>query len=157
MKKISLLTILFTFFGLTIYYVYPESKLKDGQKADRIVINKSKHELKLFYKKELLATYVVSLSSKGLNKKTKAGDSLTPEGVFKAKKRTFSNFHRAIEIGVWGSDCNVLIHGLKDKYRFIKKFHRFIDWTDGCVALTNTEIEEIYNAINNNTTIEINS
>ena len=72
--------------GLMVYYFYPEEKLIEGQKADRIVVNKAHHELLLFSKKEIIASYAVSLGRNGLGKKTKSGDWLTPEGVFKGKK-----------------------------------------------------------------------
>jgi murein L,D-transpeptidase YafK len=161
------LSILIVFLGLIVYYFYPESKLKDGQKADKIIINKSNHELLLYYKEELIARYKVALCTNGLNKKTKEGDSLTPEGRFKGKKRTQTRYHKAIAVGEWGDCCGVLIHGLGNEYspeifhvkiimgRF-KRFHRWRDWTKGCVALTNEEIDEIYKAVNNNVIIEIN-
>lgn len=148
------LSILIGFLGLIVYYFYPESKLKDGQKADKIIINKSNHELLLYYKEELMATYKVALGTNGLHKKTKLGDGLTPEGSFKGKKRTQSNFHKAIAVGEWGVRCNVLIHG--QKFSWIRKFQPWYDWTHGCIALTNDEIDEIYKAVNNNVLIEIN-
>ena len=48
---------------------YPESQLKDDQKADKIIINKAKHELLLYNKEALIANYKVSLGRNGLNKK----------------------------------------------------------------------------------------
>ena len=85
-SKIIWLTTLIIFLGLFVYYCYPEDKLHEGQKADKIIINKANHELSLYYKEELIATYKVSLSKNGLGKKTKEGDNLTPEGRFKGKK-----------------------------------------------------------------------
>ena len=159
------LSILIIFLGLIVYYFYPESKLKDDQKADKIIINKANHELLLYYKEELIATYKVSLGRNGLNKKTKLGDWLTPEGRFKGKKMTQTNYHKAIAVGEWGDCCGVLIHGLGHKpspeifhinmARF-KRFHRWYDWTKGCIALTNDEIDEIYKAVNDGVIIEIN-
>ena len=155
-STIFCLSILIVFLGLIVYYFYPESKLKEGQKADKIIINKSNHELLLYYKEELIARYKVALCTNGLNKKTKEGDGLTPEGSFKGKKRTQSQFHKAIEVGDWGVCCNVLIHGLGNEYGRYRRFHRWYDWTHGCIALTNDEIDEIYKAVNNNVLIEIN-
>lgn len=155
MKK-SLLTAVLIISGLAFYYFYPEIKLNEGQKADKIIINKTNHELLLFQNDELLATYKVSLSKKGLSKKTREGDNLTPEGLFKGKKRSYSNYHKAIEIGEWGKCCNVLIHGQGQKLKWAGKFHRWIDLTDGCVMVTNDEIDEIYAAVKNGVIIEIN-
>lgn len=61
-----LLAIISAFF---IYYFYPERKLRDGQKADKVVINKRSHNLILYSKNEIIATYSVSLSKNGLEKK----------------------------------------------------------------------------------------
>jgi len=158
MKKSKLigLTTLIVLLGLITYYFYPETKLTDGQKADKIVINKARHELLLFYKEELIASYKVSLGRNGLDKKTKEGDNLTPEGHFKGKKLPQTLYHKAIGVGEWGDCCGVWVHGLGDKYGPFKRFHRWYDWTRGCVALTNDEIDEIYKAVNDGVLIEIN-
>jgi lipoprotein-anchoring transpeptidase ErfK/SrfK len=52
-------------------------------------------------------------------------------------------------------DSFIEIHGMKPKYAWIGKFQRFYDWTDGCIALTNPEIEELYSAVVPTTRIEI--
>lgn len=142
--------------GLIGYYFFPESKLAIGQKADKIVINKANHELLLFKNEELLASYSVSLGKKGLEKKTREGDNLTPEGRFKGTKRKQTQYHKAIAVGEWGACCDVLIHGLGNEYGPYKRFQRWYDWTDGCIALTNDEIDEIYSVVNNGVIIEIN-
>ena len=154
--KILLPIIFFTFFVFIVYYFYPESKIKADQKADKIIINKANHELLLYYKEALISTYKVSLGRNGLNKKTKQGDWLTPEGHFKGTKKTKTQYHKAIAVGEWGDCCGVLIHGLGNEYGYFKRFHRWYDWTKGCIALTNDEIDEIYKSVNNNVIIEIN-
>ena len=155
-SKIIGLTTLIVLLGLITYYFYPEEKLTDGQKADKIVVNKTDHELLLYYKDDLIASYSVSLSKNGLDKKTMKGDNLTPEGRFKAKKGLATKFHKAIGVGEWGECCAVLVHGLGDEYGQFKRFHRWRDWTKGCIALTNNEIDEIYKAVNDGVIIEIN-
>jgi murein L,D-transpeptidase YafK len=154
-KKIYLGT-LFLISSVLVYYFYPESKLKDNQKGDKIVINKAKHELLLYYKEYLIATYKVSLGRNGLGKKTKKGDNLTPEGRFLGKKRLETQYHKAIGIGEWDKCCLVRIHGLGNEYGWNRKFHRWQDWTLGCIALTNDEIDEIYKAVSDGVIIEIN-
>tara|TARA_B100001287_G_C22686402_1_gene533932 strand:+ start:4423 stop:4887 length:465 start_codon:yes stop_codon:yes gene_type:complete len=153
MKKIALI-ICSIILGLVVYYFYPEHQLKEGQIANKIVINKAKHELLLYSNESLIASYKVSLSNKGLAKKKKEGDNLTPEGVFRAKKMSATKFHKAIGVGKWEDCCKVRIHG--QEYSWIGKFQRWYDWTQGCIALTNDEIDEIYNAVENGIPIEIN-
>jgi murein L,D-transpeptidase YafK len=50
---------------------------------------------------------------------------------------------------------DVKIHGLRNKTGFIGKFHRWHDWTLGCIAITNQEIDELYRAVKVGTRIEI--
>lgn len=144
----------FLFWGLllalTIYYFYPESQLNPSQRVDKIEIYKKEHTLKLFYHDRAIASYPISISKLGLAPKRICGDNLTPEGTFHLTKRTWSAYHKAIDLGY---GCDVLIHGLK--YPWIGKFHRWTDWTLGCVALTNDEIDEIYNAVENNCIVTI--
>ncbi len=109
MKK----NIMYIFLGLmallALYYFWPENQLTPGQKIDKMVVKKEQHTLEVVFKGELLATYQVSLSKKGLAKRKMCGDSLTPEGRFHVKKRTSSAFHKAIDVGY---GCDVLVHGL---------------------------------------------
>jgi murein L,D-transpeptidase YafK len=124
------------------YYLYPEHQLIPGQKADKIMVYKSEHVLRLYHQGKIIASYSVSISKNGLEAKKKCGDNLTPEGQFR--------IHKAIDVGY---GCDVLIHG--QKYGWVGKFHRWKDWTLGCVALTNPEIDEIYNAVDDGCPIEI--
>ena len=116
------------------------------------MVYKTDHVLKLYYQGKIIASYSVSISKKGLDAKKKCGDHLTPEGQFRITKRSWSAYHKAIDVGY---GCDVLIHGLGQKYSWAGKFHRWKDWTQGCIALTNPEIDEIYDAIDNGCPIEI--
>jgi murein L,D-transpeptidase YafK len=48
-----------------------------------------------------------------------------------------------------------MIHGIRNGFEWIGKYHKIIDWTRGCVAVSNSEIEEIYHATKIGTVIEI--
>jgi murein L,D-transpeptidase YafK len=104
----------------------------------------------LYYQGKIIASYSVSISKNGLGAKKKCGDHLTPEGQFRITKRTWSAYHKGIDVGY---GCDVLIHG--QKYGWVGKFHRWNDWTLGCIALTNPEIDELYDAVENGCPIEI--
>ena len=150
MKRILKLFGFGSLITLLTYYFLPEQQLTPGQKADKIMVYKADHVLKLYYQGKIIASYSVSISKNGLGAKKKCGDHLTPEGQFHITKRTWSAYHKAIDIGY---GCDVLIHG--QKYGWVGKFHRLNDWTLGCLALTNPEIDEIYDAIDNGCPIEI--
>jgi murein L,D-transpeptidase YafK len=136
--------------------------------ADKIVIEKSAHTLKLMRKGELIKSYGVALGQP-VGKKQRAGDRLTPEGsYFIDRKNPKSTFHlalhisypneqdreRARKLGVRpGGD--VEIHGLESRWAWLGSWHRKVDWTEGCVAVTNNEIEEIWRLVPVGTPVEI--
>ncbi len=113
----------------------------------------------VYSKGKLLKTYRVSLG-KVKGKKRFEGDSKTPEGVYYIdSKNSKSQFYLNLGISYpnkgdtryarkFGKSPGGLIkiHGLKNGLGFIGKFHRFFDWTRGCIALTNKEIKELYKA-----------
>jgi murein L,D-transpeptidase YafK len=137
--------------------------------ADSIVIEKRAHRLTLFHMGRPLRTYRVALGKEPAADKMRAGDRRTPEGLFSIEARNpYSKFHLALRIsypdvrhiqqaqalGVSpGND--IMIHGLPNSRRTIGSAHRSTDWTNGCIALTNEEIEEIWNAVPVGTPVEI--
>jgi murein L,D-transpeptidase YafK len=48
-----------------------------------------------------------------------------------------------------------MIHGLPDRTPYLGRLHRLEDWTDGCIAVTNREIEQLWQAVEDGTPIEI--
>jgi murein L,D-transpeptidase YafK len=150
MKKYILLIFTFT---LTVYYFYPEKQLSNNQKADNIIVFKSKRKLELRKGPEIIGTYCISLGKNPIGAKTQRGDHKTPEGIFSLRKHPNSKYNKALDISYNNYNNNVEIHGLQ--YSLVGKFQRFKDWTDGCIAVTNDEIDEIYDAIENNSKIEI--
>jgi murein L,D-transpeptidase YafK len=158
MKTFKFLPIIL-FLIFTVYYFFPEKKLPQGVVIDKIIIKKSQHKMFVFSKGKLLKHYMVSLGRvKG--RKRFEGDKKTPEGIYYiTDKNPGSSFH--LNLGVSYPNKNdieyakkqgkkagglIKIHGLKNGLGFIGKFHRLVDWTAGCIALTNREIEELYRA-----------
>jgi murein L,D-transpeptidase YafK len=116
-----------------------------------------------------LKTYVVALGRHPDGKKAEEGDGKTPEGTYTIDRRKIkSNFHRALHISYPnGSDAaqaklrgvspggDIMIHGLPNLLSFVGQYHTIRDWTQGCVAVTNQEIEEIWRAAPDGTPVEI--
>ncbi|HWY08339.1 MAG TPA: L,D-transpeptidase family protein [Candidatus Acidoferrales bacterium] len=138
-------------------------------KVDRIVIEKSKRTLTLTAGTKTLKTYKVALGGQPVGPKDRQGDHKTPEGVYSVDaKNPSSQFYKALHIsypnqadrtnarklGV-SPGGDVEIHGLGAKWGWIGAKHRLTDWTDGCIALTNEEIDEIYPLITVGTPVEI--
>ena len=116
-----------------------------------------------------LKTYKISLGREPVGKKEFEGDKKTPKGFyFINDKNSNSEFHLNLGISYPNESDKknaeklnknpggqIKIHGLKNGLGFIGKFHRFFDWTLGCIAVTNKEIEELYKNIPIGTEIEI--
>ena len=152
--------------------VLPPSKeaLAALEKADKVIVIKSKRILMLMKDGEILKAYKVALGKSPQGRKIKAGDKRTPEGTYTLDSRNpDSKFHRAIHIS-YPNDSDVqvaqklgvspggdvMIHGLAEQFKKAGKQHRFSDWTDGCIAVTNQEIEEIWRLVPDGVPIEIN-
>jgi len=168
-SKIIWLTIFLIFLGLTVYYFYPEDKLPDDIQIDKLVVYKSKRQLLAYSNGQLVKTYKISLGRKPIGDKEFEGDKKTPEGLyFINDKNPNSGYHKNLGISYPDKDDienakrlgkptggDVKIHGLRNKTGFIRKFHRWFDWTLGCIAVTDEEIDELYNAVKIGTEIEI--
>jgi murein L,D-transpeptidase YafK len=137
--------------------------------ADHILIVKSAHMLTLLRAGKVLKTYKVALGSDPLGPKTREGDGKTPEGAYRIDaKNEHSQFHlalrisypnaadlqRAKKLGV-NPGGDIFIHGLPPEWAWLGAAHRAKDWTAGCVAVTNTEIEEIWKMVPVGTPVEI--
>ena len=143
--------------------------LPAGVKADSILVAKARRELHLVDDGKILKTYKVALGFSPVGHKQQEGDGKTPEGkyVIDFRKRD-SSFHRALHVsypnaadrasarrrGVSPGGA-IMIHGLPNGSGAMGKLHLTSDWTLGCIAVTNEEIEEIWRAVDDGTPIEI--
>ena len=145
------------------------SNTDGGVRADRIVVHKKARAMELMHAGKAIKTYKIALGGDPVGPKTRQGDHRTPEGLYVIDARNaHSQFHRSLHIsypnvadreharklGVPpGGD--IYIHGLPNGYGFVGAAHRARDWTDGCIAVTNQEIEEIWALVGNGTPVEI--
>ena len=137
--------------------------------ADRVLVEKAHHRLSLLRQGQVLRVYRVALGSGGLAPKRRQGDNRVPEGTYALDSRNAgSAYHRALHVSypsaadrarakAQGVDPggDIMIHGLPNGYGWIGAGHRLHDWTRGCIAVTDTEIEEIWRLVPNGVTIEI--
>jgi murein L,D-transpeptidase YafK len=138
--------------------------------VDRVIINKAKRELLLMHGGKVVKSYAVALGRNPIGPKTRQGDGKTPEGVYSISGRNpASAFHRALRVSYPNSTDraqakrrgvapggDIMIHGLPNGQGHIGKAHRLTDWTEGCIAVTNEEIEEIWGMVADGTKVEIN-
>lgn len=137
--------------------------------ADSIVVVKSERRLLLYRRGELVRAYYVALGQRPVGDKVRQGDMRTPEGVYRiAGRNPRSRYHLALRIsypdaahlararalGVSAGGA-IMIHGLPNGQAWVGAAHREFDWTEGCIAVTNEEIEEIWRSVPDGTPIEI--
>lgn len=146
----------------------PENGTIDGL-ADRIVIEKHAHTLTLYRQGKVLKTYRVALGRGGIGPKVQAGDNRVPEGLYKIVGRNpHSAFHRALKVGYPTPDQvrqaqargvdpggDIMVHGIRNGLGWVGSLQRQVDWTKGCIAVTDREIEEIWHNVPDGTPIEI--
>lgn len=137
--------------------------------ADRILIEKKKRQLTLIAKGRALKTYRIALGGNPDGPKERQGDHKTPEGTYIIDGRnTGSRYHlslhisypnekdkkRAREMGV-APGGDIKIHGIKNGFSWVGDMHTGLDWTRGCIAVTDEEIEEIEKLVPDGTIVEI--
>ena len=137
--------------------------------ADSIVIEKKAHRLTLYHLGRPLRQFRVALGAEPEKDKQSAGDRRTPTGLFSIEsKNSNSEFHLALRIAYPDSahraraaalgvspGGDIEIHGLLNGRGKTGAFHRTVDWTNGCIALTDEEIEEIWSAVSVGIPVEI--
>ena len=137
--------------------------------ADRVIVLKKERILRLESHGREIKTYKVALGGDPIGPKSRQGDHKTPEGIYVLDFRNaHSKFYMAIHISYPSAHDraaarepgvspggDVFLHGLPNGYGFVGAAHRLKDWTDGCIAVTNVEIDEIWAAVADGTPIEI--
>jgi murein L,D-transpeptidase YafK len=123
----------------------------------------------LMHGAKVLKACKVALSREPVGAKDREGDHKVPEGEYVVdSKNAQSRFHLALhisypnatdrekarELGVRPGG-NIEIHGLGSKYAWVGSLQRQVDWTDGCIAVTNQEIDEIWSVVPVGTPVEI--
>ena len=148
----------------------PDESLPAGARADRVVVDKSDHTLTLYAGDRALKTYRVALGTEPVGDKICQGDRRTPEGRYVLDYRNpNSKYHRSIHVSypdaadrreAAARGCppggDIMIHGLPPGWDSLARLvDPLPDWTLGCIALRNAEMDEIWNAVADGTPIEI--
>ncbi|MDQ6768975.1 MAG: L,D-transpeptidase family protein [Gemmatimonadota bacterium] len=146
-----------------------ESPLPSGVRGDRLLVEKAAHRMGLFRGDSLLKVYRVALSRAPVGDKMQEGDNRVPEGVYRIDRRLeHSRFHRALHVSYPDSahatrahalglapGGDVMVHGIKNGLGWVGAWQRRLDWTKGCIAVTNAEIDELWRAVPDGAIIEI--
>ncbi len=166
LKKMRFTTVIILFFSLSSF---ANNSVNTELMADFVVIEKFRRNLSLYKNNKLIKVYNISLGGSPFGHKSKEGDSRTPEGRYKINyKKSDSRFHLALQISYPNKSDratalkagnspggSIMIHGLGPEYDWVGRLHALVDWTDGCIAVTNEEIEEIFKLVPQGTEIWI--
>ncbi|HXH94909.1 MAG TPA: L,D-transpeptidase family protein [Thermoanaerobaculia bacterium] len=140
-----------------------------SQQADRVVIMKSARQLELLRSGKVMRSYHVRLGSNPIGGKEREGDGKTPEGIYRIDSRNAdSKYHRALHVSYPNAadaararrmhvspGGEIMIHGVPNRWRWLSFVFQRIDWTAGCIAVKDDEIEEIWRLVPNGTVAEI--
>jgi murein L,D-transpeptidase YafK len=138
-------------------------------KADKVLVKKSERKLFLMKNNSIVKSYDIGLGKNPVGAKQREGDSKTPEGKYILDYRNpKSDYHLSLHISYpdkndlqradssgYSAGGDIMIHGKPNYLGWLPFVYDSKDWTDGCVAVGNIDIEEIWNAIDDGTKMEI--
>lgn len=137
--------------------------------ADSVLVEKSKHRLSLIKNGKSIAEYPVVFGGNPVGHKEREGDQKTPEGTYTLdSKNANSRYHKAIHIsypnaqdlanaqskGVSAGGA-IMIHGQKNGFGWASFVTQRTNWTAGCIALSDEDMDKVWNSISVPTKIEI--
>jgi murein L,D-transpeptidase YafK len=168
-KKWLAVTAALLFSAFLLCAATPPSQTPAPVKADSVLILKKDHVMELLAGGKIIRTYKVALGRGGLAAKEREGDGRTPEGHYIIdEKNVASHYHKALHISYPNVEDRkraekrgaspggaIMIHGLPNGMEWLGASHKLYDWTLGCIAVTDAEIDEIWNLVPVGTPVEI--
>jgi murein L,D-transpeptidase YafK len=140
-----------------------------AEKADRVVVKKSEARLYLEHDGKVFASFNTAFGARPEGHKQQEGDERTPEGRYVLdSKKADSAYYKAIHIsypnahdiasakarGVKPGGL-IMVHGQRDGWGWLASLAQLFNWTDGCIAVSNKDMETIWQAVDVGTPIEI--
>jgi murein L,D-transpeptidase YafK len=145
------------------------SSMKSMPTADRVVVRKGERRLFLMRGESVLRSYKIALGLNPVGHKEREGDFRTPEGKYRLTRRNSrSDFFLSIQVSYpneadiqrarrngWYAGGSIMLHGLPNQLKHSPEWYEKRDWTDGCIAVSNSDIVEIWMLTADNAPIEI--
>ncbi len=137
--------------------------------ADRVVVHKAERKLYLYRAGEMLGSYRISLGLNPVGHKERENDYRTPEGHYElAARNTRSSYFLSILVSYpnpddqrrarqrgWQAGGAIMIHGFPNSPSHSTAYYATTDWTNGCIALSNSDMVEVWMRTQDNTPIDI--
>lgn len=126
--------------------------------VDRVVVHKAERRLLLMHGGNIVRSYHVALGLNPVGQKERSGDFRTPEGTYRLDRRNArSDYFLSIKVSYpnevdlkrararhWDTGGSIMIHGLPNYLKHEPEFYLAHDWTDGCIAVSNADMTEIW-------------
>ena len=137
--------------------------------VDKVVVHKADRKLELLRGSTVVRTYKVALGLNPVGTKERSGDFRTPEGTYRLVRRNpRSDYFLSMQVSYpndadlkhakrnhWDTGGSIMIHGLPNQLKHDPSYYESRDWTDGCIAVSNSDMLEIWLLVQDNAPIEI--
>jgi len=137
--------------------------------VDKVVVHKAERKLDLLQRGTVVRTYKVALGLNPVGTKERSGDFRTPEGAYRLVRRNpRSDYFLSMQVSYpndsdlkharrnhWDTGGSIMIHGLPNQLKHDPSYYESRDWTDGCIAVSNSDMLEIWLLTPDNAPIEI--
>jgi murein L,D-transpeptidase YafK len=137
--------------------------------VDRVVVHKAQRRLDLMHGGNVVRSYHVALGLNPTGQKERSGDFRTPEGDYRLDRRNSrSDYFLSIKVSYpndtdlrraharhWQAGGSIMIHGLPNLMKHGVDYYERTDWTDGCIAVSNADMVEIWMLTPDNAPIDI--
>jgi murein L,D-transpeptidase YafK len=146
----------------------PQQSVTQLPRAERVVVHKAERKLLLIYHGKVERSYHVELGSNPIGQKERSGDSRTPEGTYRLEHNLHSDYFRSIKVSYpnqadlerarvhhWDPGGLIMIHGLPNVLKHEAQYYQTHDWTDGCIAVSNADMVEIWTLTRDGVPIDI--
>jgi murein L,D-transpeptidase YafK len=137
--------------------------------VDHVVVHKTERRMLLLHGETVVRSYKIALGLNPVGQKERAGDYRTPEGRYYLTRRNpRSDYFLSILVSYpnetdmkrahknhWDAGGSIMIHGLPNQLKHEPRYYEISDWTDGCIALSNADMVEVWLLTPDNVPIDI--
>lgn len=137
--------------------------------VDRVIVRKGQRRLLLMHGGNVVRSYTVHLGLNPVGQKERSGDFRTPEGTYRLERRNpRSDFFLSLKVSYpntqdlrrahthhWDTGGSIMIHGLPNALKHDPEYYDSHDWTDGCIAVSNADMVEIWMLVPDDVPIDI--